>query len=101
MPSSAEKFRYSPLLRLDPIARIVSNAGVCFSRSTIQLSTLPEPGLFQKDSQLEFGKTQPRVGIHLARLFEAVALQVEDHNAPPRVSATGMPRETACCGCSA
>ena len=36
---------------------------------------------FEITPQLHFGKTQPKIGVHFARLFEVVAAQIENRDA--------------------
>ena len=74
--SSGEKFT-----RVRNRSCDVSNAGVCFWRSTIQLSTRLNPAS-SRNTALHFRNPATCVGVHFTRLFEAVALQVENGDAP-------------------
>ena len=44
-----------------------------------------EPCDFQKSTQLHFGEAHPRIGIEIARLLEAVLLQIKNDDPAARL----------------
>src|ERR1700679_1410629 len=39
-------------------------------------------GAFQEAAQFDFRESEPGIGVKIARLLEAVLLQIQNHNAP-------------------
>ena len=44
-----------------------------------------ESGPFEEAAQLDFGESEPGVGVHVAGLLETVLLQIEDHDTASRL----------------